>query len=160
MSLYRPLNEEEALKARFNLLDDGEYDAIVKIATRKISNSGNVMGELVVSVFDTNGEAHSIVDYLVFTSKMLWKTLHFCKSAGQEDIYNSGEFTPELAEGQRVRVVVGKKQGNEIPPDKLNGKPLGTRYPEKNVVQDYVPFAGPRDSLFKPQHIDQNDLPF
>ena len=100
------------------------------------------MAEIMLAVFDNEGEAHSIVDYLVFTRKMLWKTLHFCRSSKQEDIYMRGEFTPELAEQQRVRVVVAKRQGNEIPPDKLNGRPFGSRYPEKNVIEDYLPYQG------------------
>src|SRR5262245_43701856 len=158
MSLYKALNEEEALKARFNLLEDGEYDALVRIATQKVSSSGNVMAELILTVFDDQGEGHTITDYLVFTRNMLWKIKHFCDSAGLQEAYLKDSFMPQMAEKQHVRVALSRRTGNEIPVDKLNGKPYGTRYPDKNVVDDYVARTG--KPLGLPTQPNDQNIPF
>ena len=139
MSLYKALNEEEVMKARFNLLDDGEYDAVVKISTRCMSRSNNVMADMILSVFDKRGNSHDIRDFLVFTEKMLWKIKHFCDSSGQAQLYADDKFTPEEAGNQHVRVIVKTQKGNIIPSDRLNGKPEGSVYPDKNIIEDYVP---------------------
>jgi len=138
-SLYKPLNEEEVMQARFNLLPDGEYDGLVTASIRKNSSTGNTMADMNVKLFDKNGESHDVRDFLIFTDKMLWKIKHFCDSSGQAKEYSNGAFTPELANNQRIRAVVCKQVGGEIPMDKLNGKPFGSKYPDKNVIQDYLP---------------------
>lgn len=140
-SLYKALNEDDVMSARFNYLNDGEYDAMIKFATRSISKIGNVMGDLSVSVFDKEGNTHDLRDFLVFTPKMLWKVKHFCDSSGLEKEYIEERFTPEMAQGKFVRVRVARQFGNEIPEDKLNGKAPGARYPDKNVIEDYIPGA-------------------
>ncbi len=55
MSLYKALNEEDVMKARFNLLEDGEYDAVVKVATPSMSKSNNPMADMTLAVFDKAG---------------------------------------------------------------------------------------------------------
>jgi hypothetical protein len=59
--------------------------------------------------------------------------------------------------GRNVRVILGTQIGNEIPADKLNGKPPGSRYPDKNVVQDYVKKADQK-AVSKPVDDFQDDL--
>lgn len=137
-SLYKPLNEHQVMEARFNLLKDGEYDAFVTNAIWSKSSSGNVMADINVRVFDKEGVSHDIRDFLVFTDKMLWKIKHFCDSANLQKTYEDGLFTPELANNQNVRVLVGIKVGDLIPTDKLGNRPVGTCYPNKNTIIDYV----------------------
>lgn len=159
MSLYKALNEEDVMKARFNLLEDGEYDAVVKVATRSMSKANNVMADMTLAVFDKAGNAHDIRDFLIFTDKMLWKIKHFCDSSGQEKLYLDEKFTPEDASNQHVRVKVKTQQGNEIPFDKLNGKPVGSKYPDKNVIEDYI--IGKSNVIGKPADEFINDsIPF
>lgn len=159
MSLYRALSEDEVMKARFNLLEEGDYDAVVKVATRRTSTQGNVMADMYLSVFDNNGNAHEVRDFLVFTEKMLWKIKHFCDSSGQSEIYAAEKFEPEMASNQHVRVRIGIAKGNEIPFDKLNGKVPGSFYPDKNVVNDYI--ADKCDTIGKPKDEFINDaIPF
>lgn len=138
MSLYKALNEDEVMKARFDLLQDGEYEAVVKSVTHKLSSTGNVMADMTLSVFDKEGNSHEVRDFLVFTPKMLWKIKHFCDSSGQTKIYEEEKFEPIMASQQYVKVKVSTQTGNEIPFDKLNGKPEGSRYPDRNVIDDYV----------------------
>lgn len=159
MSLYKALSEEDVMKARFNLLEDGEYDAVVKVATRSTSRSGNVMADMSLAVFDKAGNSHDIRDFLVFTEKMLWKVKHFCDSSGQEKLYLDEKFTPEDASNQHVRVKVRTQAGNEIPFEKLNGKPVGSKYPDKNVIDDYL--VGKSNVIGKPEDEFINDsIPF
>lgn len=159
MSLYRALNEEEVMKARFNLLEDGEYDAVVKVATRRTSQSGNIMADMTLAVFDKLGNSHEVRDFLVFTEKMLWKIKHFCDSSGQSEIYLQELFEPEMAEQQHVRVKVARQVGNEIPFEKLQGKPVGSKYPDKNVIDDYIPGKGA--SIGKPaDEFISDNIPF
>lgn len=159
MSLYRAKNEEDVMKLRFNLLEDGDYDAVVKAANRSLSRSNNIMADMIVAVFDKEGNTHDIRDFLVFTEKMLWKLKHFCDSSGQEQLYLDEKFTPEHAANQHIRVRVRTQHGNEIPLDKLNGKPIGSRYPDKNVIDDYL--VGKSNVIGKPkdEFID-SDIPF
>jgi len=138
MSLYKALNEEQLMEARFSLLREGEYDAIVKISTERMSSANNTMADMWVTVFDHNGASHDIRDFLVFTEKMLWKIKHFCDSAGLQKEYEEEKFVPEMAAGKNVRVLVGKQAGKLIPEDKLGDRPIGSCYPDKNVINDYV----------------------
>jgi hypothetical protein len=137
-SLYKAMSEEEVMGARFSLLPEGEYDAVVKISTHRFSQQGNVMADMYLSVFDEAGNSHDVRDFLVFTEKMLWKVKHFCDSAGLEKAYLSEQFNPDMAAQKRVRIKLGIKKGELVPSDKLNGKPFGAVYPDKNVVQDYL----------------------
>jgi hypothetical protein len=136
---YEVMTEQEAMKERFQLMKDGEYDAVVDKAEARISqNSGNPMMELNLSVFDNAGKAHPVRDFLVFTKNMMWKAIHCADSAGLQKEYDEKKFCPELIQGQRVRVMISTQEGGVIPQDKLKGKPQGSRYPDKNVVDDYV----------------------
>lgn len=159
-SLYKALNEEDVMKARFNLLDDGEYDAVVKMASRRMSKSGNVMADMVLSVFDSNGHPTDVRDFLVFMPTMLWKIKHFCDSSGQEQLYAEEKFCPENAAMQHVRVRIGRQTGNEIPEDKLNGKPYGSRYPDKNVVEDYIAGKSATPPARKEDNFHDDQIPF
>lgn len=141
MSLYRAMNEDDVMKARFNLMEDGDYDAVVKTSLRRTSQTGNVMADMTVAVYDKKGNPHDIRDFLVFSEKMLWKMKHFCDSAKLEKEYLDEKFEPEMAANRNVRVQIRTQKGNEIPSDKLNGKEPGSRYPDKNVINDYLPNA-------------------
>jgi hypothetical protein len=157
MSLYRALNEDEVNKARFNLLKEGEYDAVVTQAFQKISaNSGNNMAELYLSIKDEYNEEHIIKDYLVFTRKMLWKVKHFCDSSGLQQEYLDEKFTPEMASSKKVRVKVRVKIGDEIPLISLSGKPIGSKYPDKNEIEDYI--LQPSFNSMKPLPEVKNDF--
>lgn len=136
---YEVMTEQDAMKERYQLMADGEYDAVVDKAEAKISaNSGNPMMEIHLSVYDENGKSHDVRDFLVFTKNMMWKAIHCADSAGLLKEYEEKKFSPELIQYRRVRVKIITQQGSEIPCDKLKGKQPGSRYPDKNSVDDYV----------------------
>lgn len=135
---YQVLSEQEAIEERFNLLKEGEYDAVITVSHDKQSSSGNPMMDMTLQVFDAQGKARDVRDFLVFTKTMMWKVIHFADSAGLLPQYEQGKLCSECAVGQRVRVKINIEEGSEIPADKLKGKPAGSKYPDKNKVDDYV----------------------
>jgi hypothetical protein len=133
------MSEQEAIEERFNLLKEGEYEAVISASQDKVSaNSGNPMMDITLQVFDEDGKARDVRDFLVFTKSMMWKVIHFADSAGLLPQYESGKLCSEVAIGNRVRVKITIEEGGEIPQDKLKGKPAGSKYPDKNKVEDYI----------------------
>lgn len=152
---YEVMNEQEAMNERFQLMKEGEYDAIISASQDTVStNSGNPMMDMTVSIFDDNGKSHDVRDFLVFTKPMMWKVVHCADSAGLIPEYENHKFCSEVVIGKRVRVKITVEQGSEIPPDKLKGKPIGSKYPDKNKIEDYVkkedqkPLASNRSDSF------------
>jgi len=136
---YTPMDEVEAMQERFQLLPVGEYDAVIEKSTDTTSsNSGNPMMDMTLSVYDQEGKPHSVRDFLVFTKKMMWKAIHCAESAGVMDQYKNGKLCSDLLQGKSVRVKIAIEEGRIIPEDKLQGKAPGSKYPDKNKVEDYV----------------------
>lgn len=159
---YEVMTEEEALKERFQLMADGEYDAVIEKVEYKVSaNSGNHMFEMSLAVYDTQGKPHQVKDWLVFSKGMMWKTIHCADSAGLEKEYIEKKFSPEVLQGSGVRVRVATETGGVIPVDRLKGKPEGSRYSDKNKIEDYVKKADqkplPKTADFQD---DSLDIPF
>ncbi len=134
---YNVLTEEQAQRARFGLLPDGEYNAFVTQAVGKPSGKGNAMVELTLQI-NHEGVSYDVKDFLLFTDNMIWKTKHFCESAGLVQEFIAKKFRPEMAPRKNVRVIIKTQAGKEIPLDKLNGKAPGTKYFDKNSVEDYL----------------------
>ena len=162
---YQPLTEQEAMRERYKLMDDGFYNATINTVIEKMSSTNNPMAEVLMSVYDKNGEIHSLRDFLVYTTKMMWKTKHAADSAGLSKEYTEKQFRPKMLEGKNVKVSVQTQTGKEIPEEKLKGKPPGSVYPDRNVISDYVMTdkgAVKYDSAAPVGgHIDMNDeIPF
>lgn len=139
MFIYTPITEQEAIEERYHLLKEGEYDAIVSVSQDKVSaNSGNPMMDITLQVFDEDGKARDVRDFLVFTKSMMWKVIHFANSAGVLKEYQEGKLCSDIVVGNRVRVKITIEEGSEIPHDKLKGKSPGSKYPDKNKVDDYL----------------------
>jgi len=139
MFSYDVMTEEEAMRERFQLLEDGEYNAVITRAEARIStNSGNPMIEVDLDVYDKNGRAHVVRDFLVFTRSMTWKVIHCTNAVGLQKEFESKQLQPEMLVNKNVRVMVSVQAGGLIPTDRLKGKPEGSKYPDKNVIQDYV----------------------
>lgn len=135
---YDPMTEEQAQQERFSLLPEGDYEASIERFEGKMSSSGNRMVVFDLNVYDKNGNIHSLKDFIAFTPKMTWKLRHHCVSAGLETEFNNRTWRPNMSVGKIVRVKVIVQQGSEIPADKLKGKPAGSRYPDRNVIDDYL----------------------
>jgi len=139
MFQYEVMSEQDAMNERFQLVKEGIYDAVITASQDTVSaNSGNPMMDMTVTVYDENGKARDIRDFLVFTKAMMWKVVHFADSAGIVKEYEEGKLCSEVAIGKRVQVKITVEEGSEIPQDKLKGKPMGSKYPDKNKVEDYI----------------------
>lgn len=136
---YSVMSEQEAMQERFQLLKEGEYDAVILSSVDRVSvNSGNPMMDMMLGVFDDDGKTHSVRDFLVFTKGMMWKVIHFANSACLYMEYEEKKLCSAIVQGNIVRVKVVIEEGSIIPSDKLNGKPEGSKYPAKNKIEDYI----------------------
>ncbi len=158
---YDVLSIDESMQERFQLLPDGEYEAVIDKSEDKISSSGNPMMDMHLSVYDKEGRTHSVRDFLVFTKGMMWKVIHCAESAGILSEYESKKFCSATIHGRNVRVRVVTEKGSLIPDEKLNGKAPGARYPDKNKVEDYVINSGKAEPVVvKDESFDDDELPF
>lgn len=165
MFQYDVMSEEEALAERFQLMKEGIYEAVITASQDTTSaSSGNPMMDMTVTVYDDNGKPHEIRDFLVFTKNMMWKVIQFCDSAGLLNEYKNGKFCSRVAIDKRVVVKVAVEEGREIPVDKLQGKPVGSKYPDKNKIGEYIKKADQAakssESFAKPALDDDDILPF
>jgi hypothetical protein len=136
---YDVMTEEEAMQERFKLLKDGDYDAVVDNSIDTVSQtSGKPMMDMNLTVYDSFGRGHTVRDFLVFKPSSMWKIIHCAESAGLIEEYKSNKFCSDIIKDRNVRVRIITEKGGEIPLDKLKGKPEGSRYPDKNRVQDYI----------------------
>jgi len=157
---YEVLSIDQAMNERFQLLPDGDYQAVIESSVDKLSQSGNPMMDMTLSVYDINGKTHPVRDFLVFTKGMMWKVIHCATSASILDIYEAKKFCSQTVVGKSVTVRIVTEKGSEIPEDKLKGKAPGARYPDKNKVEDYL-FGemSARPAVEKDDFYD-NDIPF
>ncbi len=162
---FQPMTEEELNKPD-DLVPDGIYDFEVVKSTRRDSRNGNPMAELNIKFWDKEGNVHNIFDYLIFSNIKfnIRKIKHFCDAVGIQDKFQQGEL-PEDFGGYSGKLSIVTQEGSEIPLDKLKGKRPGSKYPDRNVVEDYVmtdkgalkydASASKKDDTFK-----DDDLPF
>lgn len=158
---YDVLTEEQAMQERFQLLPDGDYDAVITSSVDKQSQSGNPMMDMLVDVYDATGKPHSLREFLVFTKGMMWKVIHCAESAGLMKEYESKKFCSDAVRGCTVRVRITTEKGGEIPDDKLKGKAFGSCYPDKNKIQDYLGKSESHHSAqVKDDSFIDDELPF
>ena len=125
------------------MLQPGQYAAVVKNATDKVSKSGNDMIELIVTVYGTNGTQVDVFDYLLSTDQWQWKVRHFCESAGID--YAKGELTSDECVDQNVKVNVAIDKGKD-------------GYADKNKIADYLPRA--TEVAVSAAPVKDDDIPF
>jgi hypothetical protein len=158
---YDVMSEEQALQERFQLLPDGDYQAVVDSSLDKISqNSGNPMMDMILSVYDSNGKPHQVRDFLVFTRGMMWKVIHCAESAGLMKEYAEKKFCSDTVRGKSLIVRIRTEKGGEIPADKLKGKPAGSCYPDKNKVEYYLAKGEQVQKLESKDDFQDDELPF
>lgn len=127
--VFNPLSDEEI--DALSLVEPGEYPFAIVKSTRKTSQAGNPMAELVIEYWDSAGVSHTLFDYLVFSSVPLniRKIKHFCDAVGLQEEYKRGDL-PEELEGLGAAFKIGISE--ETP------KKGGGFYPKKNIVLDYL----------------------
>jgi len=133
-------------EAAVDTLPEGQYDAVVKVATDKVSKAGNEMIEVILTCYAENGIKRDVFDHLLATDDFQWKVRHFCESAGLD--YKRGELNASECISRNVRVWLERK--NE------------PGYGDKNKVRDYLPRATEvRVSDAPPDEASEDqDIPF
>lgn len=160
---YQVMSEKEAMDEKFSLLKEGIYDAVITASEDRVSQSGNPMMDITLAVYDDNGQTTNVRDFLVFMPKMMWKVIHFAKSSGLVKEYEEGKLCSEVAINQRVKVKINVESGGLIPEDRLKDKPLGSKYPDKNKIEEYIErdVSAEKVEKFKSELIDDDvDVPF
>lgn len=126
---FNAMTDEEI--ESFNLLPDGVYEFEVVKSTRRVSKKQNPMAELQLTVFDKEGKAHTVFDYLVFSMVNLniKKIKDFCYAVGLEKEYEQGSMPEELERfAGKVSIGIQDEQPNDN----------GGFYPKKNCVVSYI----------------------
>ena len=150
------------MEERYKLLKDGDYPATIRKVEPKISSGRNNMYVVYLDVYDINGGIHTVKDFWIFSRNMIWKVIHAANACGLAKEYENKTFTPDIIEKSNCVVYIRKEDEKEIPLDKLQGKPPGSKYPAKNIVFDYV-VSNATLQMVKPKVDDgfqDKDIPF
>ena len=130
-------------KAATDMLEPGQYEAVVKAAKEKTSKGTGVpMIEVILTCYGSHGAKVDVFDYLLSTDDWQWKVRHFCESAGLD--YEKGELLAGDCEDKNVRVWL-----------EIESQP---GYDKKNKVKDYLPRATPIAT--SSVAVDDGDIPF
>lgn len=137
-----PKTEEEI--AAEGLLTPGVYPFEVVKSQEKTSAKGNEMIVVDLKLFDANGEAFYVTDYLL--EAFAFKLRHFCMECGLLDNYQQGRLTADDCMGRTGYAKIALERGKKK-------KESEECYPDKNTVKDYVG-APAAPSSAKPQPTD------
>jgi hypothetical protein len=107
----------------FEILDQTMFGGNAYFTDDKVSKSGNDMIQLIVKVYNQDGQFRIVIDYLL--ESLAFKLRHAAVACGLLDKYESGELKAAdfVGKSGNLKLKVGKEQ---------NG------YPAKNEVADYI----------------------
>ena len=134
---YQVMTPEQANEARYGLLKDGEYQANITSCVGRYSGANNFMFDMNLRII-SNGVPYDVREFLSFTPKMMWKVLNCMSATNLMKEYNDKNLHDIMLVDKDVCVLISREEGQLIPDDKLNGKPKGSKYPDKNRVVDYL----------------------
>lgn len=126
---YTPKSESDLEKEKqdqlnASLLQNGEYDFEVMQVSDKLSSGGAEMITLKLHIYDSNGDARIVYDYL--TEAMGWKLRHAADACNLIGSYEDGSLKASSFEHATGRVKIRTQKGNKDYPN------------PKNVVDDYI----------------------
>lgn len=139
MFSFKPLSDEEIVKINNrDLLPDGNYPFLVKVAEFHTAESGNVSIKLTLLIYSPdNNDRRVVVDYMSSDPRFIFKIKHFCESIGLESVYLKGTIVgTDLGEflDKEGIVKVGMQKGKA----KKDGSGY---YNDSNVAKDYIKTA-------------------
>ena len=119
---FKPLSSAEA--AALQVFPKGDYPFEVIEGEDKVSEAGNPMIELKIKVTNTYGASRYVADYLL--EKRPIKLRHAAEACGLLEQYEAGELagTDFIGKIGKLTLTVEKDKSK--------------RFPDKNVVADYV----------------------
>ncbi len=149
MSAYTPKSEETLAKE--GLLPEGTYDFEVSETSDKPSKKGKAMYTLKLHVFDENGQARIVYDYIALGSNFGERKLrHAADACGLIDIYDTGNLKPSDFQDKSGKAQIKQQDGS-------------ADYPlPKNVVADYVKRSAEETVATGalPKEVEDDEVPF
>lgn len=126
MPTFDPSQEEES---EFTPWPEGDYDFTVAEATDKTSKtSGNQMIEVKLKLMRPDGASRNVLDWLLFTPKMMWKNRHAHEAVGAAAVWRSGYTDASKLLGRSGRLALQIKDDKD-----KDGRPI-----KRNQVKDYL----------------------
>lgn len=132
------LTEEQIAEA--GLLEAGVYDFTIVEAKEGKSSSGNDMFSLKLNVFDTEGAARVILDWILPAFPKKFKHLH--DACGLLEVYDRKDTTPEDLVGKsgKLQIDVGKPYEDKNGITRINNTVVD--YVKKGNLEEYKKSAG------------------
>lgn len=142
MFSFQALSDEEINAVQNEgLLNDGNYPFIVQNIEQTVSSAGNPMLKVLLRINSDNGD-RVISDYLLTTTKMIFKLKHFCDSIGFDNEYKEGKIETSHLIGKVGLCKIGIEKGKPKPD-------MTGFFRDKNKVVDYMPrLSNPNDVAF------------
>ena len=137
---YQRWTEEEDKKK--NLLEDGEYSAIIDLVTEKLTAPGKLdkngkpitqkkMLEIDLLVADSDGRERKIKDWVMLEGDMSWRFRHLCVACELIDDYENNSIDIDEIRSKVVCVLIKQRKGK----DQYNNDVV------RNTVVDYFKMA-------------------
>lgn len=148
---FTPKTEEQIIKEQ--MPPEGWWECEVVKAEDTSSKAGNPMMKLHLRIFTDGGE-RTMFDYLLESFAM--KLIHFCRAAGLEDRYASGELEAKDCVGCTVECEITHKV-------QKTGEYAGqtqANIADYRAVQRTKRASPPSRSLDKAETIKESDIPF
>ena len=151
-----PIDDKTADASGFQPWSAGEYGFEVKDCSEEVSSTGNEMIKLILAIYNQDGAARTVFDYLLSTDKGQWKVRHFCKAIGILAAYEAGNLDVNDIFGKSGRCKIGIR-------------PARDNYAAQNQVLDYLgeaerqtalPVTRPAASVKAPAQDIDDEIPF
>ena len=137
---YQRWTEEEDKKK--NLLEDGEYSAIIDTITEKLTAPGKFdkngkpitqkkMLEIDLLVADMDGRERKVKDWIMLEGDMSWRFRHLCVACELIDDYENNSIDIDEIKSKVVCVLIKQRKGK----DQYNNDVV------RNTVVDYFKVA-------------------
>lgn len=135
MFKFNPITAEESLRMQ-QPFQEGEYEFCVTLCESKLSQSGNNMIVVFISIFSMDGKSLSIKDYILPEhAQMGFKWREFCVAIGLEKEYESGTIDLEAIKGCHGTCLI--KHEKEKNGDRMFCKIKSYVKPSENKIEEH-----------------------
>lgn len=144
---HQAMTEEEISKS--GLMQEGVYDFTIVEANEYVNDKGNEVMKLKLNVFDTDGSARVILDWVTPSYPKKFKHLH--DACGLLDLYNARETKPEnlIEKSGKLQIGIGDPYTDKNGEERIN-----------NTVLDYVKRDNMVPTKTAAETLEGDDVPF
>lgn len=106
MFKFNPITALESLRLQ-QPFPEGEYEFVTDMCEQKISQGGNNMIIVNITIYSSNGRSLSLKDYILPEhEQMRYKWRQFCESINFTSQYESGEINLESMRGVHGKCII------------------------------------------------------